>query len=270
MQGTAESPTGSRATAPAQNKVAIITGASSGIGRAVAVDLATSNYDIVLVALEKALLQDVEQELANSNIRTLVSACDVTDVAQVRDTIQLTLKMFGRIDVLVNAAGYAVYGPFETMRLEDIYGQMLTNYFGIVLFIKECIVELKRNGGVIVNIASTSGLMGFPRLAAYVASKHAVVGLSEALKYELDGTGVSVCVIAPGKVKTNIFAHPSFSGVRWAHDDSGIAPSAVAREIARAIAERKSLYIVPRSRKIALFLKRILPESIVSRKMKDT
>jgi short-subunit dehydrogenase len=274
-RGTAEEASHSRKAAPIAlnaehtHKVAVITGAGSGIGKAVALHLASNNYNIVLVSLETGALHEVEQELAKYRIKALVCQCDVTKIVEVQKTIQRSLETFGRIDVLVNSAGYAVYGPLETMPLDDICGQMLTNYFGTVLFTMACIPQLKASKGVIVNIASTAGLMGIPRLTAYSASKHAVLGFSESLKYELEETGVSVCVIAPGKVKTNIFTHPSFIGVRWAHDDSGISPDAVAREIAKAIKKRKFLYIVPRSRKLALFLKRVLPDSIVKRKMKD-
>lgn len=180
-----------------------------------------------------------------------------------------SLEAFGRIDVLINAAGYAVYGPFESMDMNDISGQMLTNYIGTVALIKECLPHLKVSKGAVINIASTAGFTGIPRLAGYSASKHAVVGFSEALKYELDGTGVSVSVIAPGKVQTNIFAHLSFTRVRWARDDSGMTPDVVAREIGKAIKQRRFLYILPRSRLVALVLKHALPDFIVKRKLRD-
>jgi short-subunit dehydrogenase len=251
------------------HKVAIVTGASSGIGKAIALHLASNNYNVVLVARKKEGLHEVEQELAKYKVKTLVRECDVTKVVQVHETVQHTIKMFGRIDVLVNCAGYGVYGPLETMRLEDINGQMLTNYFGSVLFIKETLTKLKESKGVIVNIASMAGLTGLPNMAAYSASKHAVVGLSDSLRYELDGTGVAVCVVAPSKVKTNIFQHESFKNVDWAQDDSGIVPSAVAREVDKAIKERKFMYVVPSRYRFAMFLKGILPDSFMKKRMKD-
>jgi len=254
---------------PSVRKVAIITGASSGIGRAVAFQLARDSYNLVLVALEAEALGALTRELASFPVDALSYQGDVTRTGEARQIADRTLGAFGRIDVLVNSAGYAVYGPFESMHLDDINGQMLTNYFGTVSLIKECLPHLKATKGTIINIASTAGLTGIPRLAGYSASKHAVVGFSEALKYELYGTGVSVSVIAPGKVRTNIFAHPSFDGVRWAHDESGITPDVVARLIGKAIKKRRFLYILPRSRKLALILKRMLPDGVVSRRMAD-
>jgi uncharacterized protein len=239
-------------------KVAIITGASSGIGKAVAVHLASNNYNLVLLARKKEGLHHVEQELAKYKIRTLVRECDVTKVAQVHDTVQHVIKAFGRIDVLVNNAGYAVHGPIESMKLEDVNGQMVTNYFGTVLFTKECLPKLKESKGVVVNMASIAGLVGIPDMAAYSASKFAIVGFSEALRYELDGE-VDVCVVAPGKVKTDLFKHESFKDVAWAHDDSGIVPSAVAAVVDEAIRERKFMNVVPANYKVQLWLKNLLP-----------
>jgi short-subunit dehydrogenase len=263
-------------TAPAElddrepsHKVAIITGASSGIVKAVALHLASNNYNVVLIAREKGPLQEVQQELAKYKVKTLVKECDVTKIIQVHDAVQHTIKIFGRIDVLVNCAGYGIYGELETMRLEDINGQMLTNYFGTVLFIKETLPKLKESKGVIVNVASAAGLTGVPRMAAYSASKHAVVGLSESLRYELEGTGVDVCVVAPGKVKTNFFKHESFKDVDWANDESGIAPGAVARAVDKAIGGRDFLYTVPSSLQLELFLKKLVPDFFVRQRMKE-
>lgn len=243
------------------HKVALITGASGGIGKAIALHLASSNYNLVLIARKKEPLHELERELGKYRIRVLVKECDVTKVAQVHDVIQHASKTFGRIDVLVNSAGYGVYGDLENMKIEDINGQMLTNYFGTVLFIKECLPKLKETSGLIINIASMAGLMGMPKMAAYGASKHAVVGLSEALRYELADTGVAVSCICPGKVDSKFFEHESFKNVQWA-EEKGIPPGAVARTIDKAIHERKFLYAVPKTNKLMLFIGRLLPESI--------
>jgi short-subunit dehydrogenase len=253
----------------AAHKVAVITGASSGIGKAVALHLASSNYNVVLIARKKDALHEVEQELAKYRVKTIIKECDVTKVVQVHDAIQHTIKALGRIDVLVNCAGYGVYGELETMRLEDINGQMLTNYFGTVLFIKESLVKLKESNGAIINIASVSGLSGVPRMAAYAASKHAIIGLSESLRYELESTGVSVSVIAPSKVKTNFYKHESFKEVDWAHDDSGVVASAVATAVDRAIRERQFLYTVPSGLRFKLLIKRLVPDFLVRKRMKE-
>jgi hypothetical protein len=251
------------------HKVAIITGASSGIGKAVALHLASNNYNLVLVARKKEGLHEVEQELAKYSIKALVRECDVTKPVQVHESVQHAIKEFGRIDVLVNCAGVGIYGDLEEMRLEDINSQMLTNYFGTVLFIKEALPKLKASNGVIVNIASIAGLVGMPMMAAYSASKHAVVGLSESLRFELHGTGVSVSCICPGKVKTALFKHESFKDVAWAHDESyGIEPSAVARAVHKAINERKFLYVTPPYHRWQVLIGRLLPHSTAMKMVK--
>lgn len=253
----------------ATQKVALVTGASSGIGKAIAIHLASNNYNLVLIARKRAGLQEVEQELAKYKIKTLVRECDVTKVVQVRETVQHAVKMFGRIDVLVNCAGYGIYSPIEKTKLEDVNGQMLTNYFGTVLFVQECLSKLRESKGVIVNIASIAGLVGLRNMTAYSASKFAVVGFSEALRAELSGE-VDVCVVAPGKVKTDFFNHESFKDVEWAHDDSGIVPASVATVVDQAIRERKFLYVVPSSHKFELMIKNLLPNSsYVQGRLKD-
>jgi uncharacterized protein len=244
-----------------QRKVAVITGASSGIGKAVTLHLAASNYDLVLVARKKEPLQQLQQELAKFAVKTIVRECDVTKVAQVHDTIHHAIKAFGRIDVLVNSAGLGIYGSFEEMKLEDINTQMVTNYFGTVLFIKEALPKLKESKGVIVNVASTAGLIGVPQMAAYSASKHAVLGLSESLRFELHDHGVSVSCVCPGKVDTNFFANKSFEDVKYATEKKAMPPSAVAKLVDKAIRERKFLYVTPAHQRILLLLRQLFPES---------
>jgi short-subunit dehydrogenase len=255
---------------PAAHKVAVITGASSGIGKAIALHLASSNYNLFLIARKQEPLHEVQQELAKYKVRTIVRECDVTKIVQVHEAINQCVHSLGRIDVLVNSAGFGVYGDIDTMRLEDINNQMVTNYFGTVLFIKECLPKLKESHGTIVNIASVAGLIGMPRMAAYSASKHAVVGLSESLRYELHGTGVAVCCVCPGKVKTNFFkANESFKDVDWANDeDYGIEPSKVATAVQKAIVERKFLYVTPPYHQWQLLLGRLLPHGVSARMMR--
>jgi len=250
------------------HRVAVVTGASSGIGKAVALHLASSNFDLMLVARNKEALKEVQAELAKYRVKVIIRECDVTKIVQVHETINHAAKAFGHINVLVNCAGYGVYGPIETMRLEDINGQMLTNYFGSVLFIKESLAHLKETKGVIVNIASIAGLVGVPQMAAYSASKHAIVGLSESLRWELSNTGVAVCCVCPGKVDTKFFENESFKDVAYAQD-KGIMPSDVARVVDKAIHERKALYTVPSYHKLELFMGRLLPESWIRKQVKS-
>ncbi|MBR9700699.1 SDR family NAD(P)-dependent oxidoreductase [Candidatus Woesearchaeota archaeon] len=249
-------------------KTALITGASSGIGRSTALLLASEGYDLVLVGRNMRRLRETEREVSKFAVECLVRQCDVTRAVEVHNTVNHALKKFSRLDVLVNNAGYGVYGAAESMSLKNINGQMLTNYFGTVLFMKECLDALKETGGSIVNVASIAGLTGFPRMAGYVASKHAVVGFSESLHYELLEEGVSVSCVCPGKVKTAFFDNESFKDVPWAKTDSGLEPKKVADTILKAIKERKFLYPIPKRTARKLLFKEILPKHFLNRLMK--
>ena len=138
-----------------KNKVVVITGASSGIGKASAIKFAKKNAKVVLVARRKEKLLQVEKEVSQHADSTLVCQCDVSNKSQVKEMSDMVLDTFGRIDVLVNNAGFVIYGKVSELTIEEIESQMETNYFGMIYCTKNFLPYMVEQGeGHIVNVAS--------------------------------------------------------------------------------------------------------------------
>ena len=189
-----------------KNKVVLITGASSGIGKQTAIEFAKLGSSIILVARRKNKLEQVENELKQFNVTTLVCACDVSKKDQVENMSKIVLEKFNSIDILVNNAGFAIYGSVYDLSIDEIESQMETNYFGMIYCTKIFLpLMLEKKSGHIVNVASVAASFGLPGIASYCASKFAMLGFSEGLKHELSGTGVGITVVSPIMVKTEFF-----------------------------------------------------------------
>ena len=174
-----------------KNKVVLITGASSGIGKQTAVEFAKLGSNIILVARRKDKLEQVENELKQFNVTTLICPCDVSKKDQVEIMSNTVLQKFNFVDILVNNAGFAIYGSVLDLSIEEIESQMKTNYFGMIYCTKNFLpLMLKKKSGHIVNVASVAASFGLPGIASYCASKFAMLGFSEGLKHELSGTGL--------------------------------------------------------------------------------
>jgi len=185
-------------------RVAALTGAASGIGRALAHELAYLGYALALADQDEAGLAETVHQVSG---RTKVSSyvVDVADKAQVDDFAERVLAEYGRVDVVINNAGVGLAGAVEEVTVEEIEWLMDVNFWGTVYGVKAFLPALKRSGnGTIVNISSVYGLFGPPGQAAYAASKFAVRGFSESLRGELRGSGVHVVTVHPGGIKTNI------------------------------------------------------------------
>jgi NAD(P)-dependent dehydrogenase (short-subunit alcohol dehydrogenase family) len=181
------------------NKTVLITGCSSGIGQAAATHFATHGWNVVATMRNP----QAGTELAKyPNVR--VVALDVTSRASAEQAVQGALAEFGRIDVVVNNAGYGVFGPFETASEEVIDKQFQTNINGIFNVTRAVLPAMRaQHAGVIINVSSIGGLSAFPLFSLYHATKFAVVGFSESLQFELAPFGIQIKVIAPGGVKTD-------------------------------------------------------------------
>ena len=186
-------------------KTVLITGASSGIGRATALHFQAKGWNAI------ATMRNPAQETELSRLdRVLVTRLDVQDTASIAQAVQAGLERFGRIDVLVNNAGYGAYGPLESTPLARVRNQFDVNVIGLIATTQAVIPHFRhQREGVIINISSVGGKMTFPLGTLYHGSKFAVEGLSEALHYELSGCGVHVKIVEPGMVKTD-FAGRSF------------------------------------------------------------
>lgn len=218
-------------------KVALVTGASSGIGRSTAFALAEKGCDLVLVGRDRERLAKTKADILQKGVRALAAVCDVSSHKNVRDMVSIVLKEFGKIDILVNCAGFGIYKPFEDHTLEDIEGQMKTNFFGTVYCTKEVAAHmLERGKGNIVNVASMAGKLSFPNYSGYCASKFAVVGFTESIYHELKPKGIFVHLVCPAGTQTAFFNHPSFEGnSHRTHYTQMMMPEEVASKIIDSI-----------------------------------
>ena len=241
------------------NKVAVITGGSSGIGEATAMEFAKRKSSVVLVARRQENLDSVSEKLVRYGSKILAYQCDVSKRNEVDQMSKTVLDKFGKIDILVNNACFAIFGSVLELQIEDIVSQMETNYFGMVYCIKAFLPKMfERRIGHIVNVASLAGSFGLPGIAPYCASKFAMLGFSEGLYHELKGTGVGVTVVSPIMVKTNFFDHPSLKSLHK-YGFATLNPKTVAKAIVRASTSPRSEIIVPPFARGAVWLKHTVP-----------
>ena len=242
-----------------KNKTVLITGASSGIGKQTAIEFAKLDANIILVARRKEKLDALANELEKFNVTTFVCQCDVSDKEQVKEMSKTVLEKFDSIDVLVNNAGFAIYGSVKDLSIDEIESQMETNYFGMMYCIKNFLPSmLEKKSGHIVNVASVAASFGLPGIASYCASKFAMLGFSEGLKHELHGTGVGVTVVSPIMVRTDFFDHPSFEKMPK-YSPTSLSSKTVAKAILKAANSPRLEIIVPSIVRSAVWLKHTFP-----------
>ena len=186
-------------------KSIIVTGASSGIGRALCLVLSPQRPRLVLAARDAARLEEVAKECRVLGAEALVAPTDVTSADECRRLLERTLEAFGGLDVLVNNAGVGMLARFDEVEDLSVYERLMkVNYLGCVYPTYHALPHLKKSRGQIVVMSSLAGLTGVPTRTAYAASKHAVFGFFDSLRIELAGTGVSVTVVAPYFVLSEI------------------------------------------------------------------
>jgi NAD(P)-dependent dehydrogenase (short-subunit alcohol dehydrogenase family) len=244
--------------------VVLITGASSGIGAALARAWVREGADLVLLARRVDRLEALAAECRASGRRALVMACDVTRDGDVERAVARAREELGRIDVVVANAGFGVVGPLESLGLEDYRRQLETNVFGVLRTIYASLDELKRTRGRLVIIGSVSGHLAMPGGSPYAMSKFAVRALAKSLGHELARHGVSVTLISPGYVASEIHQvdnrgiwHPDARATipRWLEMPTATA----ARKIVRAAARRRREIVITGHGKLAVFLERHVP-----------
>ena len=197
------------------NKVAVVTGSSTGIGFETALLLARSGFHTY------ATMRDLRKsknmvEMANAeNLPLEVLQLDVNDDTSVKSAIGKIIAEKSRIDVIVNNAGYGLISPLEDVTLDQVREQFETNFFGAIRVMNEVIPTMRRQrSGTIVNVSSLVGRVGLPLSSAYVATKFALEGLSESMKYELNEFGINIILIEPGVIKTKIFENVKTGDIR--------------------------------------------------------
>jgi NAD(P)-dependent dehydrogenase (short-subunit alcohol dehydrogenase family) len=192
--------------ATVRDRVVLVTGASSGIGRATALALAAAGARIVLVARRRALLEEVARLAGRAE--TLVAPGDLTRREEVAAVYTAARGRFGRVDVVVNNAGVLVPGPVADLDPADLDAMLRVNLFGALFVMQEAVRQMRaQGGGTIVNVGSLASRRGFSPLGGYCASKFALVGLTEALRVELHGEPIHVALVLPGIVETPMAEH---------------------------------------------------------------
>ncbi|MFN7141865.1 MAG: SDR family oxidoreductase [Limisphaerales bacterium] len=249
------------------DSVIVITGASSGIGRATALKLAKKRATIVLAARSREGLQSAAAECEQLGARTFVVPTDVTSENQVQDLARRTVETYGRIDAWINNAGIAVYSAVEETPSE-IFRQVLdTNFFGAVYGSKAVIPYFREQGfGVLINVSSSAGKVGAPFMSAYSASKFALNGFTESIRMELsDAPGIHVCNVVPGSTDTPFFWHAAnYTGRALKPVEPMLKPVAVANAIVSCLARPKREVLVGRLAHLATY-SRVFPRAITER-----
>ncbi len=187
------------------HKVVIVTGASSGIGHALCLALATQGPRLVLSGRDQPRLLEVERECRALGAQTLAVVADVGRQADCEALVARAVETFGALDVLVNNAGLGMWALFEELQDLALYEQLMrVNYLGCVWLTHAALPHLRRTRGRLVAMASIAGLTGVPTRSGYAASKHAVMGFFDSLRVELSGSGVTVTIVAPDFVVSEI------------------------------------------------------------------
>jgi len=245
-------------------KVAVVTGTSSGIGFETSLALAREGYLTYATKRDTTKSNKIKEIAQKENLKISILELDVDDEKSVKSAIAQILNQKQRIDVLVNNAGWGLWGCVEDVSIDEFKEQFETNFFSIIRLIQEVAPAMRKQGsGTIVNVSSVVGRIGFPASPAYISSKFLLEGLSESLRFEFAPFGVDVIIIEPGVIKTNFMKNMKMakkseldtvykdittkvvSGVKMM-TEMGTHPKEVASTIVKAIKDKKPLprYIV--------------------------
>jgi short-subunit dehydrogenase len=248
---------------------AVITGASSGIGAALALEFARQHFNIVLAARRLDRLTEMVKQVEAIGRAALPVAADVTKDGDMEKVIAAAVEKFGTVDVVIANAGFGVVGQVENLKIDDFKRQFETNVYGVLRTVYASLPELKKSKGRFAIVGSVNGYIALPGSAPYAMSKFAVRALSEALYYEMKEYGVAVTHIAPGFVESEIRQVDNKG--RWHDQAKSEAPNwlripaeEAAHQIARAILDRKQEAVITNHGKLAVTIQRHAPALVRS------
>jgi NAD(P)-dependent dehydrogenase (short-subunit alcohol dehydrogenase family) len=254
------------------DKVALVTGCSSGIGFETALALAREGYHTYASMRDTKKGAKIQEIAKKENLPIAVISLDVDKPESISSAIKQVMTEKKRIDVLVNNAGYGIFGCLEDLTIDELKAQFETNFFAAARLIQEVAPIMRsQKSGAIVNVSSVAGRIGFPGSPAYISSKFALEGLSECLRYELSPFGVNTIIIEPGVIKTNFFGsmrmpknvkpdspykditNKVVAGVKMMAE-MGTPPKEVAETIVKALKEKNPLPRYPVGNDAMMFL----------------
>ncbi len=243
-----------------EGRVAVITGAASGIGRETAIELARHGCTVALVDIKEDKLAEVLEEVRKYAPASTAEVCDVSDEAQVKQTVQAVDERHGRIDILVNNAGIMIVKFFDEMSEGEFDRQMCVDFYGAVYLIKAVVPIMQRAGkGVIINVTSSGSKLVVPGATAYAASKAALNAFSESLYFELKDKGIHVGVVLPGGTRTGLFDNAVNKLGEYYGSQGRMSPAKVARSIREAIEKERFETVTPFSDKVYIGFHGALP-----------
>lgn len=252
-------------------RVAVITGASSGIGRLLAERIAAQGAQVALVARRLELLEEVAAAIAAGGGRALAVACDVERRDDVFAAAERIGRELGAIEVLVNNAGYGRHRRFADWEIDDIERMMRVNYLGSVYWTKAVLpAMIARRRGWLVFMASVAGRIGVPDESAYVASKFALVGLAEALSCEVEDEGLHVLTVCPGAIDTPFFDAEALARMPAAAKKRMIGPAKVVDATLAALAAGRHEVTVPAGIAAGYVVRALAPEFMRRQVKKST
>jgi short-subunit dehydrogenase len=248
-----------------KGKVVIVTGASSGIGEATARKFGSEGAKVILAARRVDKLQTLAQEINSmrTGAETLVVQADLSQLEDIKSMIMQTLEKFGRIDVLVNNAGFGRLDWLENLDpIKDIQAQIDVNVMGVIQTTRQVLpVMMKQRRGSIINMCSMAGLVGTPTYTIYAASKHAVHGFSEALRREVKPWGIDVSLVYPGGVVTEFTQHAGIKRKTNASTPKFMMLTAeqVGEAVVKLVRHPRRMLIIPWLWSVTVFMNKFLP-----------
>lgn len=251
-----------------KDKIAVITGAGSGIGRALAQQLNREGCRLLLCDISEQGLNETLDSLSDKSLAAQGRTLDIANKADVQAWAAEIAEQFGAIDIMVNNAGVATGATVEDSKYEDIEWLMGINFWGVVYGTKEFLPLLRKSPqGHLVNISSIFGMMGVPTQSAYNAAKFAVRGYTEALRQEMEGSNVHICCVHPGGIKTNIVRNARITDPNTDQKEredgfdkvARTTPESAAAQIIRAIEKRKKRLMIGMDAKFMSLIIRLFP-----------
>lgn len=246
------------------NKVVIVTGASSGIGKACAIEFARQGAKVVLSSRREAILREVANEITAQGGEALYLVSDIRNIDDCQNLITKTIENFGSIDILINNAGISMRASFEELKLDVIKELMDTNFYGTVYCTKFALPHLLKSKGTIIGISSISGLVPLPGRTGYAASKYAMDGFLNTLRLENKKKGLNVMIVHPGFTESNIrFTALNKDGLPQSEsprkEEKMMSSQRVAQIIVKATQKRERDLVLTSQGKLVVWLHKNLP-----------